>query len=205
MDLSIFGIFGQAIARWAAGESYALLFVAILIEGPAVTAAGSFAAALGAFSLWIVFVLSVLGNLIPDIVFYAIGFWGRQSILDRYGHYFGVTKERMMMAESLIKKHSGKSIIAIKMIPFIALPGLVMAGATRMNIKKYMFWSLSVTVPSSLLYLALGYYFGAAYHRAIDYVDWGILVIAACVITFFVIAYLEKKFSKRLLEGAEKG
>jgi membrane protein DedA with SNARE-associated domain len=75
-------------------QGYTLMFMLMLIEGPVVTAAGAFAAAFSYFHLWIVFVLSILGNLIPDVVYYAMGYWGRHNLIEQYGHYFGLTKQR---------------------------------------------------------------------------------------------------------------
>jgi membrane protein DedA with SNARE-associated domain len=141
----------QAITQWILSQGYSLMFVLMLIEGPVVTAAGAFAAALSYFHLWIVFLLSILANLIPDAVYYAMGYWGRHTFIDKYGSYFGVTKKRMAAAEKLAKKHTVKSLIAIKMIPFLATPGLIVVGASKMDIKKYIWWSLIITLPSSLI------------------------------------------------------
>ena len=74
-----------AITQWIFSRAIPLMFMLMLIEGPVVTAAGAFAAAFSYFHLWIVFVLSILANLIPDIVYYAMGYWGRHNFIDRMG------------------------------------------------------------------------------------------------------------------------
>ena len=122
--------------------------------------AAAFAAALGYLNVWIVLILSVLANLIPDAICYAIGYWGRQKFIDRYGHYIGITPEKILIVEKLLSEHSKKALFAIKLIPLLATPGLIVAGITKMDIKKYAFWCTVITIPSSLLYLILGYYFG---------------------------------------------
>ncbi|HUC31470.1 MAG TPA: VTT domain-containing protein [Candidatus Paceibacterota bacterium] len=188
----------QGTVQWVLQHGYPLLFIVMLIEGPVVTAAGAFAAALHYMNVWIVLLLSVLANLIPDLVYYAIGYWGRETFINRYGHYIGITPERVASTEKLAEAHTGKSLFIIKMVPFIATPGLIIVGATRMDIRKYAFWSLIIIIPTSLLYLILGYYFGAAYATINRYLNAGGYVIAAAIVIVIVVAYLQRKYSARI-------
>ncbi len=185
-----------AITQWILRQGYTLMFVLMLIEGPVVTAAGAFAAALSYFQLWIVFALSILANLIPDAVYYAMGYWGRHRFIDQYGHYFGLTKQRIAAAEKLANKHTVKSLVAIKMIPFLATPGLIIVGASKMDIRKYILWSIVITVPSSLVYLLIGYYFGAAYSTIDRYLHLGYYLFAATIAIVFIVLYFQKKFAE---------
>jgi membrane protein DedA with SNARE-associated domain len=192
------------LGHWVVGNGYTLLFVGMILEGPVVTAAASFAAALGFLNIFLVFIFSVLGNFIPDLVFYSIGYWGRERFADKYGHYFGLTPQKLEKAERFIQKHSGKSLITIKLVPFLASPGLIVAGITRMNIKKFVAWSLVVTLPSSLVYLLIGYYFGAAYVKIIHYLNIGVYIILGAVVILLIILLIERRFSKRLLKDFEE-
>jgi membrane protein DedA with SNARE-associated domain len=191
------------VGHWVIGNGYTLLFVGMIIEGPVLTAAAAFAAALGYLNIWLVLVFSVLGNFIPDLIFYSIGYWGRKQFADKYGHYFGLSSEKLEKAERFIEKHSGKSLITIKLVPFLATPGLIVAGISRMPIKRFAMWSIIITVPSSLFYLVLGYYFGAAYVDVIHYIRIGGYIIGAAVIALALILYFERKFTKRLSKSFE--
>jgi membrane protein DedA with SNARE-associated domain len=195
---SILNLGFQATVQWVLQHGYPLLFIVMLIEGPVVTAAGAFAAALHYMNVWIVLLLSILANFIPDLVYYAIGYWGRERFLDKYGHYFGITPERIATTEKLAEQHSGKSLFMIKMVPFLATPGLILVGATKMDIKKYAFWSIAIIIPSSLLYLIIGYYFGAAYNTIEHYLNLGIYVAIAAAVIVIAIAYFQRKYFARL-------
>lgn len=199
MDLGIF----TGVAQSISGYGYLFLFIALLVEGPAVTAAGAFAATLGYFNIYIVLLLSILGNLLPDALCYAVGFWGRRKFVDKYSRYFRLTKERIDRIEKLSEEHIGKALLLVKLVPFLATPGLIIAGATRMPIKKYAWWSVIITLPSSLLFLIVGYYSGAAYQTANHYVNLGAYLIAFIIILFIAISYFYKKLAKKLAEGIE--
>jgi membrane protein DedA with SNARE-associated domain len=193
-----------AITPWVLSQGYTLMFILMLIEGPVVTAAGAFGAALSYFHLWIVLVLSIAANIIPDAIYYAMGYWGRHTFIDKYGRYLGLTPERVIAAERFSKDHSVKSLFAIKMIPFLATPGLIAIGASKMDIKKYAFWSLIITLPSSLLYLLIGYYFGAAYGTIDRYLHLGYYLIGAAVIVLIAVLYLQRKFAERFTKDKDK-
>jgi membrane protein DedA with SNARE-associated domain len=186
----------QAITQWILQQGYTLMFVLMLVEGPVVTAAGAFAAAFSYFHLWIVFLLSILANLIPDVIYYALGYWGRDNFIDRWGNYFGLTKKRIAAAEKIANKHTVKSLVAIKMIPFLATPGLIAVGASKMNLRKYIIWSIVITVPSSLIYLLIGYYFGAAYGTIDHYLHLGYYLLAATIVVVLVVLYFQRKFAE---------
>jgi membrane protein DedA with SNARE-associated domain len=193
----------QAITQWVLQQGYTLMFVLMLIEGPVVTAAGAFAAAFSYFHLWAVFLLSLLANLIPDVVYYAMGYWGRHRFIDTYGHYLGLTRERIAIAEKLANRHTAKSLIAIKLIPFLATPGLIIVGASKMDIRKYIIWSLIITIPSSLIYLVIGYYFGAAYNTIEHYLHLGYYLLGATIVIVVVVLYLQRKLVEKLARKLE--
>ena len=192
------------ITHWVISNGYSLLFIGMLIEGPVVTAAAAFAAAFGALDIWLVLLFSILGNVVPDAIYYAIGYWGREKLLDKYGGYLRLSHERIMKIEKMIEQHAGKSLIAIKLIPFLATPGLIIAGVTRMDLRKYIFWSLIITIPSSLAYLLVGYYSGAAYNRFVHYLNLGGYIIAGAIIIFLLVGYFQKKFGEQWAKRMER-
>ena len=188
----------QAATTWILSHGYPLMFVVMLLEGPVVTAAGSFAAALGYFKIEWVLILSILGNLIPDIIFYAIGFFGREAFVTKYGKYFGLTKDKIEYVEKLLAKYPVRSLFIIKMVPLLATPGLIVVGLTKMDLKKYITWSLVITIPSSVLYLMLGYYFGAAYDHIVKYLHAGVLVLIAFAVVVFIVIKLQNRLYTKL-------
>lgn len=192
------------VLGWVSSQGYLLLFVGMLLEGPIVTAGGSFAAALGVFNPWLVVVLSILGNLIPDAIYYSIGYFGRERVVDKYGHYLKITKERVRRLEELYHKHAGKTLLAVKLLPLLPVPGLIIAGVVKMPVKRFVLWSLVVTIPSSGIYFLIGYYFGAAYVKILRYVDYGGYLLLALLAVSLLVVYLTTKISRKIGEKIEK-
>ncbi len=200
MGLSNFSI----ALNWALSHGYLLMFLVTLVEGPVITAAGAFAAKLGYFNIYLIFLISILGNLIPDVIYYAVGFWGRIQLVDRYGRHFKLSKERIEKIERLMENHAVKTLIVVKLIPFLAVPGLMIAGAAKMPIKKYAVLSILIILPTSLAFLLIGYYAGAAYNKLSAYTNYAGYFIAGAIVLFAAISYVWKKISVKLSRRIEE-
>ena len=76
------------------------------------------------------------------------------------------------------------------------------AGIANVKILDFFLFNLIATIPKSLFFLLLGYYFGQAYvklNKYLNYVSIGILVIAILVIIgFYVYKRMKRKFDKMI-------
>lgn len=188
------------LVHWVIGHGYFLFFIAAFLEGPLVTAAAGVAAALGYYSIIIIIILSVLGDLTADLVYYTIGYWGRKTLITQYGNYVGLTKERMKSLEKLLHRHAGKALVVIKLSPVIPVPGLIMIGSARVPLKKFVRSSLLITLPKSLLFGFMGFYAGRAYERfsgAISNTS-GLLAFVAIIVFIAYVGY--KKITARIAQ-----
>lgn len=187
---------------WVKSAGYFVMFIAMVIEGPIVTAAAAFAAALGYFNIFAVLIISILGDLTGDFIYYGIGYFGRVSFVEKYGHKVGLTAKRIGHMERLIKTHPKKTIAAIKLAPMLPAPGLMMIGAIRMRFKDYTLMTLLVALPKTILFMLLGYYFGETYDTIAHYLQNGqsfiLIAIVATIIAYYVYKKIAAKVSVQL-------
>ncbi len=155
-----------AVTQWVMSHSYFFIFLAMCVEGPIVTMAAAFAAALGYLNLEAVLGLAILGDIVPDAVYYALGYWGRLKVIGPHGRHFGVSSERMEKIDRLLHRHPGQALMLIKFAPILATPGLILAGATHMPLRTFAGWSLLITAPRVALFAGLGYFSGRTYNLA---------------------------------------
>lgn len=196
------GSFSETVA-WLRSAGYFLMFIAMVVEGPIVTAAGAFAAALGYFNIFIVLALAVLGDLVADFIYYYAGYFGRARFAEKYGHHIGLTRLRLRRMERLIKTHPKKTVTAIKLTPLLATPGLMLIGATRMPIGEYAGMVLSVALPKIVLFVILGFYFGHAYDSFSGIFERGEYFIPIAVAATAIAFYGYKKASAALANRLE--
>lgn len=188
----------STILPWILTSSYLMIFAAIIIGGPIFISAAAFAAALGYLNVYLIFSLAFFGEMAVDIIFYFIGYIGRASVVEKFGHLLGLTQPRILKLEQLLSKHTWKTLFIIKYSPVIPVPGFVVAGAAKMKFKKFFYILFALSLPKAVFFTLLGYFFGRAYGSLAKYFYYGQYLIIAVIILFIIIDYLFVKISKRI-------
>lgn len=203
MDIFHLTTFAGAF-QWVIMHGYPLMFVAMLIEGPIVTAAASFAVVFGYFNIPAIFILSFFGDVVADVIYYIIGYYSRIRVVERFGHHFGLTYARMERIEKLLNNHPVKTLIALKLTPVLPTPGLLIVGATKMPLKKFVSVCSAIVIPKTIFFMIVGYYFGAAYDMLVRRYEKGGLIILAIVLGIFVVYYGFGRISSYFANKVEK-
>ena len=183
---------------------YFAIFLAMVAEGPVVTTAAAFAAGTGLFNVYVILILSILGDILADILYFTIGYWSRLALIEKYGHYVGLSDARVGKIQKLLHAHPWRTILAIKLTPGLAPPGLIAVGLSKMNIKKYAITTSLITFPKCLLFVALGYYSGRVHDIATKFFHVGIYAIPIALAIIFLISFLYQKISSILGQKIEK-
>ncbi len=204
MDILFHSPTFAAVTHWVVSQGYWIILIAMLIEGPIVTAAAAFGVAMGYFNFGAIFILSLLGDVLADVAYYALGYWGRMALVEKFGHKVGLSKERLMRMEKLLHEHAWRTLLALKLTPILPTPGLMLVGATKMPLRKFTTISLLITLPKSLLFMLIGYYFGKAYDQIARYISNGTYVILAIIAAVILIDRLFRKYSARLGQKLEQ-
>lgn len=186
-------------------HGYLFLFLIMVIEGPLVTAAAGFLASLDVFNVMIVLLLSMLGNFTSDLAFYFIGRAGRSALISRYGSRVGLTPLRIARIEELLKQNTAKTIVAVKLTPFVASWGLMAAGAARVPLTRFLAVSAGVVIPYALVLTAMGYGVGVASASLAKYLNLGPAIAVVGVLLVVAVFYLLKNVSARLASRIEEG
>jgi membrane protein DedA with SNARE-associated domain len=191
-----------SVLNFVESSGYLLIFIAMVIEGPMVTSAAAFAASLGYLNIFIVFFISLLGDLIGDGVYYYFGRVLRKRVIDKYIESHGIKKSQIKKLDKKIHNNLWKSMMIIKMTPPLSTPGLLLVGASKVPVKRYIFTSLIATLPLTIFYTCIGYYFGFAVKNVLDYLKMGqyalFFIIIAVVVLFFLYRLIYKIVLKKM-------
>ncbi len=185
-------------------NGYALMFLAMCFEGPSATTAAAFASALGHFNPIYVVILSILGDLVPDAILYAIGFWSRTAVVEKHGHRVGLTTARMRRIEHMLFRHPVKTITASKFMPVVAVVCIMLIGSLRYDFKKFMGICLMVSGPRSIILALVGYYAGWAYDLVNDSLQTGTLILFGVIIAVIIVLVYRvttRRISEPLIES----
>ncbi len=162
-----------------------------------VTVIGSFLASLGYFNVFIVYAVVVSADMIGDMLWYSLGYFGRNNFIERYGHYIGITTERIVKMERHFSAHAGKTIFLAKITHAIGLPFIIAAGMARIKFKTFFSYSLWATLPKSLIFVFLGYYAGTSYQKIDTVLKDFTLAVILLVMAFGILYYLRRKYLEK--------
>jgi membrane protein DedA with SNARE-associated domain len=192
---------GQLIFAFLKHYGYWAMLPLMIIEGPVATIIAAMLASLGAFAWPMVFLFSVLGDMIGDILFYAAGRkWG-MGFVHGAGKYLGITETVVLRMEKYFEKHGGKTIFAVKSTTGLCWATFVTAGIVNMDFKKFVKYSFMGGVVWSGFLVAMGYFYGFLWKEMKQYISWiGWIIFVIAGISIFFITLYKKKQSEKFVQ-----
>ncbi|MCR4434378.1 MAG: DedA family protein [Clostridiales bacterium] len=151
----------------------------------------------GTISLLGANVAVALGSLTGSLIAYAVGHYGGRPFILKYGKYFFVSAEHFYTAERTFNKYGVVAVFFGRLLPivrtFISLP----AGIARMDLKKFVLYSLLGMVPWNFLLIYLGYVFGEKYAQVIRPIfhkfEYVVIAALALGVLFVIFRFKFKK------------
>lgn len=139
---------------------YFVLFLGMIVEGEVVLMTGGILANLNAFSLEEVFVVSFIGVLANDIIWYHIGAY----LKNNHGHRSLLLRAERKVKKLLpgVEKNPAYAIFISKFIAGLNHPTLIVLGFLKTNFKYFMKLQVFASLVWTLVFLSLGFVFGYA-------------------------------------------
>ena len=127
-------------------EHYGLwaIFVLVLVEdfgipvpGETVLIAGAVLGGSGRMNIVGVGLVGFVAAVLGDNIGYAIGRFGGRALVERWGRYVFLTKERLDWAEDFFNRHGGKIITVARFVEGLRQANGLIAGVTQMHWLKF--------------------------------------------------------------------
>jgi membrane protein DedA with SNARE-associated domain len=197
---------GQNIFQFLHLHGYWMMLPLMVIEGPIVTLIAAMLASLGAFNVWIVLVLSILGDMIGDVILYGAGYYFGMGFVRNIGKYIGITEKLVLRMEKYFQRHGGKTIFAVKSTTGLCWAAFTAAGIVKMDFKKFIKNSFYGGVVWSSFLVAMGYFYGYLWREIHNYIKWiGWVVAIVAIITFLIIVIYKNRQARKLLRENNGG
>ncbi len=178
---------------------YFILFPIAAFEGPIATLIAGFLVSLGILELWPAFIVILLADFIPDIIFYCIG--RNRSYMNHVDADSNSRTKVISGSLGTIKKlwetHPRKTMLFAKLSYGVSMPFLISAGMAKIPLRKFISYTLPVTLLQCPIIFFIGYYLGQTYIVAQKYVSYWVpftlLIIILLTFLYIVVARLFKK------------
>jgi membrane-associated protein len=167
------------IGGFLVAHGSALILPLAVIEGPVVTLVTGFLTAQGCFTWYWVLPLLMCGDLIGDVVYYAIGRTGITP-LGWIGRIAGVRGALAPAFQLDLARNATKMLLIGKWTHAIGGLVLVGSGMLRLPLPRFILVNLFATVPKSAVLFGSGYFAGDHYPFLERH--YVLVLVALCVV-----------------------
>lgn len=192
----------SSILSFVQTSGYLLIFLLMVIEGPFVTSVAAFASSLGYLNVWIIFLLSLLGDITSDFLYFLMGKILKRSTIEKYLKKIGINDIKKL--EKRMHEHLGKTMLIMKFTPPIGTVGIALAGTLKIPIKRFLLFSFVITLPRTLFFVLFGYYAGIVSSNIMKYFDLSqyilLFVVIFILISYFVFRKISSAISKSRIQ-----
>ncbi len=177
---------------------YFILFPLAAIEGPIVSLVVGFLIYLGYLKFLPAYAILLLGDLIPDTVYYYIGRFGnKRKIMEKYG-------SRLNLVEKLWREHGRKTMFFSKLAYGLSGLFLISAGLVKMPFRKFISYAFPVTLFQYGVIMTIGYFLGHSYQLAERYIQYAYIIVAVVFIIFIISYILITKYARKRIKEMEQ-
>jgi membrane protein DedA with SNARE-associated domain len=152
---------------------YFIIFPIAFVEGPIIAVICGWLSGVGILNFFIAYFLLIFANLLGDIIYYALGFWGGSPLIRKWGSWLRLDLDQTIKLKNHFDSHGGKILLTAKLTPHIAAAA-VLAGAGLAKYSFFLFlrYSLMIEIPKTAVLMVIGYFVGDAYHKVVFYLDY---------------------------------
>ena len=177
---------------------YWIIFPIACVEGPILSILVGFLVSLGYINAFGAYATFLLGDLIPDTLYYYIGRIGRsEKILQRYK-----VLKKVPRLEHLWHQHAWKTMIFTKLAHGFSVPLLVTAGLAHLKIGRFLELAIPVSIAQYAVLMLVGYYFGSSYTELKTIIEHADFIVALSILlVFFLYLLLARRMRALLVNG----
>jgi membrane protein DedA with SNARE-associated domain len=159
----------------------------------------------GQFDAWLVIAVATFAGIFGALIDYYIGLKGVQSLIKhRVLGRVVLTAGQLEVAERWFDKHGNLMVFASRLIPGFRTTFSFPAGAAKMPIKRFLFFTTAGCLLWNIVLVYLGWYLGANW-TIVAGVSRYLLVTAVAVAVVVIVAYLLVRRRRMLREKQQTG
>lgn len=188
------------LISWILYYKYIILLPIAIVEGPIISVTGGFLSAQGHLTLWMVYLIVMLGDLIGDVVWYYLGYHYGHAFVKKSGKRFAITEEKIAPVKEKFHKHTYSILFLSKITNGLGLAIVVLftAGLSKIPFKKYMLINFSGQLIWSGVLIAIGYVFGNVLAQ-VQSVETKVMIFAGVIVVLFFIFLYVRQLHKKVI------
>lgn len=114
-------------------------------------------------------------------------------------------REHLDQTRDFFQKHGNQALVIGRFVAFVRTYVTLIAGITRMERRRFYFWSLVGAVAWVLVVTLIGYYVGARFPWLAENIDYLILLLLVASIAPAIVGWFRRRDAKPAHAGADSG
>jgi membrane protein DedA with SNARE-associated domain len=171
------------------------------VPGETMLILGAVYAGAGKLNIVLVGLLGFCGAVVGDNIGFAIGHFGGRRLVERYGRYILLTKERIDKAQGFFERHGGKIITVARFIEGLRQANGIIAGISGLHWAKFLAFNALGAALWVAVWTTIGYVSGnnidTIYHDATRYSTYFAIAFGVVVLALIVRWVVRRRRSRR--------
>jgi membrane-associated protein len=190
---------GAAAIQLLIQYRYVVIVPITIFEGPIVMLVSGFLLRLGYFSFFELYFALMMGDLIGDVLWYSLGYFGGMPFIARFGKYVSITEAGVNRVQAIFDKYHSAILFVSKITMGFgfALVTLFTAGMTRVPFWKYLIFNIIGGFIWTGFLIAVGYYLGNFYLTVGKSLEVATLIASATIVVLLLYGF--GKYIKKTL------
>ncbi len=177
---------------------YLLIFPIAFLEGPIIAVICGWFSAVGILNFFIAYFLLILANLLGDVIYYLIGYWGGPPLIRRWGHWIGLDLEQTIKLKNHFDNHGGKILLTAKITPHIAVAAVLAgAGLAKYSFSRFLRYGLTIEIFKTAILMLIGYFIGDAYQKVFVYLDYFAAITSVAIAVIIGVSFYYWRQSRK--------
>jgi membrane protein DedA with SNARE-associated domain len=166
------------------------------VPGETILILGAVYAGTGRLSVWLVALLAFCGAVVGDNIGFAIGHFGGRALVERFGRYVFLTKERIDKATDFFERRGGWIVIVARFIEGLRQANGIIAGISGMHWAKFLAFNMIGAALWVAVWTSVGYFAGdnitSIYHAITRYT-----LYVAIGLVLLILAWIARRLWRR--------
>jgi len=165
-----------------------------------------FLAADGVFSFTLVIVISSLASLTGSLLSYALGHYGGNRLVCKYGKWFLLDTDDLQGTEKWFAKRGEATIFIARLIPVVRHLISIPAGIGKMNLWKFCIYTIAGATIWNTFLAWCGYLLGQHWNLVREYTEPISIAVAVVLVAagaWMAVRHIKHKHKKRIITGPQ--
>jgi len=144
----------------------------------------------GHLTMFGIILAGVFGDMLGASVAYAIGYWGREELVERHGNKLHISKQRLDRAHRWFERFGAPVILVSRCIPFARAAFPYAAGVARMGYVRFLIFGTIGSIIWIAALAVLGDAVGSSWQswrHNLEYVDYVAAAVLVAVIAYGIV------------------